>query len=274
MTLAKEAGAEQEWCKHTWETAWSSPTTGYKSPLALQCNGVHVTGTYNDGQVDGTVVEDNSGSSSFAGHWNRTGGNSGGACPSGRFWLRISKAGDVFQGFWTYCEDDPQAVANNGSKRWAWRGVAAGTATGQAGGLPSHGTISNRNAGAGGSIPGAGNPGSEPPQSCAMVGSFCVPDTQPLPDGQPAAHCCNSQGRNPGTAELCIYSQCKQCFRHGEEVPTGGSQVCCEFGEVVKWDQFSEKAVCDIVDKPDPVAPVPPRLPLRLQSRPLQPQVH
>ena len=304
------ASAANAWCDRSWDTEWASSTGPYKSPLTLTCIGNHVHGIYNDGVVDAAIAPDNQGRSTLLGKWTRTTGGSGGTCKDGRLFLVLGGNDLTFSGFWTFCNDSPTDVTATNVTRWAWTGTVVsqtlpssgspvgsggnscgGTATCRAGKMCCDGRCvvnDPLNCGGCGVIcqDGSACQGqhcvgtSMPPQSCAMVNSFCVPDTQPLPDGQPAAHCCNSQGRNPGTAELCVEEHCRQCFRHGDEVPAGGSQVCCEFGEVVKFDQFTQKAVCDIPDTPNQAAPHPPRdplqlrSPLRLQSRPEQPNIH
>jgi hypothetical protein len=75
-----------------------------------------------------------------------------------------------------------------------------------------------------------------PPESCSQSGESCVPDSQP---GQ---HCC----QHPGAPQLCVYGFCKPCIPHGQEVPPGPNQLCCDWGDQVVLDQSSGKAVCGI----------------------------
>jgi hypothetical protein len=77
-----------------------------------------------------------------------------------------------------------------------------------------------------------------PTESCSNVGEPCVPDNQT------GIHCC----QHAGAPELCVYGSCKACIPHGEEVPQGGTQICCSAkdGDVPVLDQFSGKVVCGI----------------------------
>ena len=254
---ADAASAQNNWCGHGWNTAWSSPAGGFVSFLGLACSGNRVIGQYNNGIVDGTVTPDGIGGSFFAGHWRRTDGNSGGSCPVGRFVLRLSPAGNVFEGFWTYCEDSPVDPANNGMKRWFWRGVSSGPQSS----LPSSG-------GGGspvvqGSPPHKGNsPGSsegetmsDPGQICATVEQDCVPAEGP----GPGVHCCNERAREyPNQlGSACVYGRCMACVPHGQ--PCGSHEtgsgpdapyVCCNPDETCVFDATLVRGVCGAVDAP------------------------
>lgn len=80
-------------------------------------------------------------------------------------------------------------------------------------------------------------PGSSSPPMCATATQSCVADFVS------GTHCCQSGG-----PLLCVYSQCRACILHGQEVPPGGTQICCskKDGDEPKFDQATGKTICDI----------------------------
>lgn len=81
----------------------------------------------------------------------------------------------------------------------------------------------------------ASNPQNQ--NNCATLGQSCVAD---FVNG---THCCQDSG-----PQLCVFGACKACIPHGQEVPANGTQVCCDAknGDVPKFDQATEKTICDI----------------------------
>ncbi len=124
-----------------WNTSWESPTGTYASPLQLSGSSRfgQVKGYYNNGTVSGTTAPHYDGSGkidglTYQGKWQRTGGNSGGSCQYGRFYLflpnpvvqgtssgKATVADLNFSGKWNYCDADPQNAANP----QLWRGTQA-----------------------------------------------------------------------------------------------------------------------------------------------------
>jgi hypothetical protein len=94
-----------------WDSIWDSPTGKYKSRLDINLSGNGIKGRYENGTFYGTYIGGNK--RYVEGYWQRTQGNSGGACQFGRFRF-ILKSGQIL-GLWSYCNDAPT---------WGWDATA------------------------------------------------------------------------------------------------------------------------------------------------------
>jgi hypothetical protein len=94
----------------SWSLEWEAPnyfqSTG---TMQLDYGKFGITGTYDNGTIEGTYVNENL--FSVQGKWTRTNGSSGGDCQSGNFVLNMSDSGSNLNGCWDYC---------GRGKRWRW----------------------------------------------------------------------------------------------------------------------------------------------------------
>jgi hypothetical protein len=113
------AGYDNNGCNWfgSWLSQWTSSTGWYTGVLNLDYGTNGISGTYNNGTIEGLYV--NGDFSKVRGVWKRTKGNSGGACQYGNFEFSLSfsfPTGCQIYGWWDYCGT---------GERWLWNSSQA-----------------------------------------------------------------------------------------------------------------------------------------------------